>query len=291
MDYSKFDWNAAAKGVLNDLDKQKAPINQGVKVDLTKYFGLTLPDGVNSGERIFRILPLTPNDFDKFYEVIYFHSLKVGKRYAKLYDPAQDNERSPINDMYRAAMAGTSDDQKLAYRYKSKPYYIVRGIERGKESEGVKFWRFPSTDNGIMDKLKPIITRLSEKNPGDVLWRPDEGRDLIISLIRDKKGYIIATQVLPDDKSPLSADQQQAEAWINDPLTAKDIFKKKSVEYLTIVAKGGEPVWDNESKSFIAKAESGSVMYTTQKFAEPIDDMDDISASDAIHINTEDLPF
>jgi hypothetical protein len=41
-----------------------------------------------------------------------------------------------------------------------------------------------------------------------------------------------------------------------------DVFKKKSIEYLNIVAEGSEPIWDAEQKCFIAKVEDGVSTYT-----------------------------
>ena len=38
-------------------------------------------------------------------------------------------------------------------------------------------------------------------------------------------------------------------------MTWRDVWKKKPVEYLRIVAENGEPVWDAESKQFIAKVD------------------------------------
>jgi hypothetical protein len=59
MDYNKIDWNQAVQNTLADYEKAKTtkPNSERKEVDLSKYFTLTLPDKVNSGERIIRILP------------------------------------------------------------------------------------------------------------------------------------------------------------------------------------------------------------------------------------------
>jgi hypothetical protein len=168
MDYKNIDWNQAVQNTLADYEKAKTvrQSSERKEVDLSKYFTLALPEKVNSGERIFRVLPLDQNG--KWYEIGKFHNLKIGKNWSKLYDPAQDGEESPLNDMYKIYIAGDAEDKKIASSYKSREFYIVKGIERGKEHEGVKFWRFPKVNDGsgIMDKLIPLMNRLNDKNPG-----------------------------------------------------------------------------------------------------------------------------
>jgi hypothetical protein len=188
------------------------------------------------------------------------------------------------------------DERKLATTYKPKSYYIVRGIERGKEHEGIKFWRFSNTDDGIMEKIKPIIQRLNNKRSGDgAIWRPDAGRDLVITLNRDKRKYVIATSIIAEDASPLSDDNNTMNAWLNDTLTWRDIFKKKPVDYLRIVAEGGEPVWDSENKQFTAKVEitdSNEISQpaTTTSFVEELVPENEY-AEQPFSVSTDDLPF
>lgn len=299
MDYSKINWDAAVQNSLSDFEKSKNQSStQRGQVDLTKYFTLTLPDKVNKGEKIFRILPLTngtdQESLGKWYTEAKFHSLKIGNRWVKLYDPAQDGEASPLTELYHELMKGDKDSRELAKNYKPKSYYIIRGIERGKEHEGVKFWRFSNTDDGIIQKLIPIITRLNNKKSGEgAIWRPDIGRDLIITLSRDKRGYVIATSIIADDPSVLSEDPNQTNAWIGDTLTWKDIFRKKPLDYLNIIADGAEPIWDQEQNKFIPKVDSvtestGQSKGTYQDIPQTDDELINM---DPIEIDTDDLPF
>lgn len=298
MDYSKINWDDAVQNTLSDFEKSKNQSNTSRgQVDLTKYFTLTLPDKVNKGEKIFRILPLTNGtdleSLSTWYAEVKFHSLKIGNRWVKLYDPAQDNEESPLTELYYELNKGDKDSRELAKTYRPKSYYIVRGIERGKEHEGVKFWRFSNTDDGIMQKLIPIITRLNNKKSGDgAIWRPDSGRDLVITLSRDKRGYVIATSIIADDASPLSEDPEMINAWMGDSLTWKDIFRKKPLDYLNIIADGCEPIWDTTQNKFVPRVDSITDTPTPQKV-----DYNDISEDkstnnlEPIEIDTEDLPF
>ena len=267
IDYKKIDWSKAATDTLADYEKAKSKTTQTTQsssVDLTKYFTIALDEGAASGEKSVRILP-NQDDPTKWYKVGFFHNLKIGKRYTKLYDPAQDNEPSPLNDMYKFLMnTGDKEDKRLAVNYKSRQFFIVRVIERGKEHEGVKFWRFPAVQDGsgIMDKIAPLVKKYG------AFWNPFEGFDLTISMIRDKSrdskvGFTKVASIIPDRESKLSDDENQAVEWLGDPMAWTDVFKKKSVEYLTIVAEGSEPIWDAEQKCFIAKTEEGVSTYTS----------------------------
>jgi len=266
IDYKKIDWSKAATDTLADYEKAKSKTTQTTQsssVDLTKYFTIALDEGAQSGEKSVRILP-NQDDPTKWYKVGYFHNLKIGKRWTKLYDPSQDGEASPLNEMYKFLMKSEDkEERKLAIQYKSRQFFIVRVIERGKEHEGVKFWRFPAVQDGsgIMDKIAPLVKKYG------AFWNPFEGFDLTISMIRDKSkdskvGFTKVASIIPDRESKLSEDENQAVEWLGDPMAWTDVFKKKSVEYLNIVAEGSEPIWDAEQKCFIAKVEDGVSTYT-----------------------------
>jgi hypothetical protein len=266
IDYKKIDWSKAATDTLADYEKAKSKTTQTTQsssVDLTKYFTIALDEGAQSGEKSVRILP-NQDDPTKWYKVGYFHNLKIGKRWTKLYDPSQDGDASPLNEMYKFLLkAEDKEERRLANNYKSRQFFIVRVIERGKEHEGVKFWRFPAVQDGsgIMDKIAPLVKKYG------AFWNPFEGFDITISMIRDKSkdskvGFTKVASIIPDRESKLSEDENQAVEWLGDPMAWTDVFKKKSIEYLNIVAEGSEPIWDAEQKCFIAKVEDGVSTYT-----------------------------
>jgi hypothetical protein len=71
---------------------------------MKRYFTLLLGDKENSGQRRIRILPTT--DGSSVFKEAWFHELQVGGFYQKIYDPAgNDNEASPLNDVYNALKA------------------------------------------------------------------------------------------------------------------------------------------------------------------------------------------
>lgn len=320
MDYNNINWDEAVKKDLADYDKAKAEGYTGrSEIDLTKYFTLALPQGINTGERVFRILPLNMENPGVYYELVKFHNLKIGSKWSKLYDPAQDGDESPLNDVYQGltktagkTAAEIKEDKALAASYKSRDFYIVRGIERGKEHEGVKFWRFNKVGDGtgVMDKLAPLMRRLNDKKPGSgAIWRPDgEGRDIVITLVRDlAKKYTKVSQIMLDDPTVLSDDENVATAWLTDTTVWSDLFRKKPIEYLRLVAEGYEPVWDKEAKAFVAKKDEDGETHTspvetapyeepeTEPEAEIATEAETVVATEAtvehVTITADDLPF
>ena len=214
---------------------------------LKKYFTTVLPKGVKTQEKRIRILP-TKDGSSPFVEV-YFHEIQVDGQWIKLFDPAQEGKRSPLNEVYEVLRStGLDEDKELAKTYRSRKFYVVKVIDRENEQDGVKFWRFKhnTKSEGVLDKIFPIF-----KNKGDIT-DPENGRDLILTLTLNKspngKEYTIINSVIPDDKEPLHKDKKIAEEWINDELIWSDVYSKKPEDYLEIVAKGEVPKWDNDNK-------------------------------------------
>ena len=82
-----------------------------------------------------------------------------------------------------------------------------------------------------------------------------EGRDIIITTNRNDKGWSVVSSIMTDDVTILTTDKNSAEAWFNNEETFKDVYAKKSLEYLEIVAKNLSPVWDSELSKYVAEEE------------------------------------
>jgi len=255
---------------------------------MKKYFALILDDKSNSGTRRVRILP-TQDGSSPFQEA-WYHEIQVGGKWQKFYDPAKnDNERSPLNEVYEELMStGKESDKELAKQYKSRKFYIVKVVDRDNEADGVKFWRFKHNykNEGILDKIIPIW-----RNKGDIT-DPDKGRDLIIELSKQKtpKGavYTTVSTIMYDDPAPIHEDKATMDAWVNDELTWQDVYSKKPVEYLEAIARGEVPRWDSEKGGYVygndeegTEVLGGSGSSTNSNYKDPQVD----SAPD------EDLPF
>jgi hypothetical protein len=109
---------------------------------MKKYFALILGEKEKSGQRRVRILPT--HDGSSPFKEAWYHEIQVGGQWQKFYDPGKnDNERSPLNEVYEELMStGKESDKELAKQYKSRKFYIVKVIDRDNEADGPKFWRF-----------------------------------------------------------------------------------------------------------------------------------------------------
>jgi hypothetical protein len=218
---------------------------------MKKYFAAILKDNEKQGQRTIRILPTT--DGSSPFKEVWFHEINVDGKWQKFYDPGKnDNERSPLNEVYDELMStGRESDKQLATQYKARKFYIVKVIDRDHEEDGVKFWRFKHNykQEGILDKIIPIW-----KAKGDVT-DSDTGRDLILELTKAKtpKGatYTVIQTVMYDDPAPTHEDAEQSSTWINNELTWEDVYSKKPVEYLESIARGETPRWDTDAGKYI----------------------------------------
>ncbi len=139
---------------------------------------------------------------------------------------------------------------KEGYSNESKIAYVVRCIERGKEEEGVKFWRFNQHDDkkGIFDTLYGFCKTYA--NRGVNIFDYENGYDIIVTLNKSSDGKTVIN-LMPDVlPSPLSTDENQKNLWLNDTKDWRDMYRAKSYDYLKIVADGETPVWDKDIKGW-----------------------------------------
>jgi hypothetical protein len=250
---------------------------------LKRYFTTVLPKGSKGEERRIRILP-TKDGSSPFVEVK-FHEVQVDGKWVKLYDPAQEGKRSPLNEVCEGLMmSGVDSDKELARTYRSRKFYIVKVIDRDHEADGVKFWRFKHNHkgDGVIDKIFPIF-----RNKGDVT-NPENGRDLILSLALTKAGtgkeYTVINSVLNDDPSALHTDADVAKTWLDDELTWSDVYSKKGEDYLEMVARGEVPRWDSTSNKWVSNLTTEETIGAPKSSTPVVDPQDDADVDG-------DLPF
>jgi hypothetical protein len=256
---------------------------------MKKYFALILGDKEKSGQRKIRILP-TQDGSSPFKEA-WYHEIQVGGQWQKFYDPGKnDNERSPLNEVYEELMStGKESDKELAKQYKSRKFYIVKVIDRDHEEDGPKFWRFKHNykNDGILDKIIPIW-----RNKGDVT-DPEKGRDLIIELTKSKtnagKDYTSVSTIMYEDQGPVHAEATQSKAWVEDELTWLDVYSKKPVDYLEAIARGETPKWDNDKGGYVYGNDTEST--TSMGGSKKVETKTDIVDSQANDEVDSDLPF
>ena len=254
---------------------------------MKKYFAAILKDNEKQAQKRIRILP-TPDGSSPFKEV-WFHEILVDGKWQKFYDPGKnDNEKSPLSEVYDELMStGKESDKELAKQYKPRKFYIVKVIDRDNEQDGPKFWRFKHNykQEGIFDKIIPIY-----KAKGDVA-DAEKGRDLILELTKAKtpKGafYTVIQTVMYDDPSSVHEDEDTMSSWIEDELTWEDVYSKKPVEYLESIARGETPRWDSDAGKYIySNDEESSVSIGGNK--KSISQVEDPQVNDEVD---EELPF
>ena len=266
----------------NSLDSVLAQYEQASKRGSTssmsqedrmkKYFAAILKDNEKQGQKRLRILP-TKDGSSPFKEV-WFHEVQVDGKWVKLYDPGKnDNERSPLSEVYEELMStGKDSDKELAKQYKPRKFYIVKVIDRDNEKDGVKFWRFKHNykNEGILDKIIPIF-----RAKGDVT-DSDKGRDIILEMAKAKtpKGatYTVIQTIMYDDPCPVHSDKDTMKSWVEDELTWEDVYSKKPVEYLEAIARGETPRWDSEKGGYVyGNSDSSEESFggKSQKYSDP----------------------
>ena len=232
--------------------------------DFSKYFAVRLEDGVNDGESTIRIMPPKSGvhpvnkEGDTPFDEGHWHSIKVGGKWRKIYcRKHNDGEHCPLCEMSDELFkswkeTGNDTDKDLAKQYSARKFYLTRIINRDKEEDGVKFWRFPHNykGEGILDKIIPIFTK-----KGDVT-DPREGRDINIIMGRDNKGYTKVTSIMSEDPDVLTDPKStKAKEWMSDETSWKDVYRAQPTDYVQLIADGETPVWDKNLEKFIAKGD------------------------------------
>ena len=72
------------------------------------------------------------------------------------------------------------------------------------------------------------------------------------STATEQPSKIVIAEVAGDDSI---VDKDKANEWFNNEETFKDVYAKKTPEYLEIVAKNLSPVWDSELAKYVAEEE------------------------------------
>jgi len=227
---------------------------------------------VTTGKKQIRILPSTDADGNSVspFKTMFVHSVQVDGKWSKLPCPkANHGKECPFCQAREQLFSKVeidengkevlktdeqlASDKEIAKKYYVKKMWVIKVIDRALEEEGVKFYRFwdnankQGTYNKIMDvyDLKGLISSPNE----------DSGRDIVTMIGRSDKGHPTVTSVQAEDKSPLSEDPEKMAKWLADDREWTDVYSEKSFDYLAIIVKGGNPVWDKETNGFIDKAD------------------------------------
>ncbi len=272
------DWKEASEG----------GSRRGSNFSEKNYLNVRLDKGENEKKLRIRLLPMDPKGGSPFVHV-HFHNVEVnkdlvsaGQKPFKSFiclnpsrNPDIDHEKygnkCPFCEQnkiaFEMAQKAESPVEKKALIEKSlanktKESIIVRCIERGKEDEGVKFWKFnlkfDNTDpyHKILELTK---TRAEEgKEAGQEINILDlyTGRDLNLTVKKGNTENQTVIDIIESSVStPVSSDPEQLKAWLNDGKRWQDVFTPKPYEYLCLIQDGKYPWYDRELGKWVDKAD------------------------------------
>ena len=164
-------------------------------------------------------------------------------------------KKENMNDAQLKIKAKNDEIYKEAIKWEAKKFYIIRGIDKGIEKDGVKFFRFKSNfkNQGTLDKLLPILQLYTEKHQKS-FCDPQFGTNLDIIMVDSEFNghvYKAISAISAGEPSKLHSDPIVMRQWLDDDITWRDVFKPKSApnitpyEYLEMVATGNSPYWDD----------------------------------------------
>lgn len=298
--------------------------------DAKNYLNTRLSDGETEKTLTIRLLPMDLETGNPFV-VIHTHNVKVPqtmvkpgekpyKTYICLSKTANiDHERfgndCPFCEMnkkaYNESVKQTDPVMKKNYQdislaNLSRETVVCRCIERGKEEEGVKFWKFnirnDKTDpyNQILKLVNLRKENAERKGKVENILDIYNGRDLSITIT---EGITSAPTIVDDsDRTPLSENEELMRQWIYDAKKWQDVFTCKPYEYLNLVAQMKTPWFDRANGVWVDKDEFEG---KNKKMTEGVDAeieaakhaVAEVSESPAqsfassLEINDDDMPF
>lgn len=266
-----------------------------VVFDTKNYLNVKLGEGETTKTIRVRLLPF-PETKSPFLH-IHMHTLKVpaeiSKSGWKSYVCLEKTEgldeslgrKCPFCDVAKSAfrdMKNEPDPEKkqiLKERGKqniAKEVVVMRCIERGKEDEGVKFWKvnvhqtkddpynliYTLWETRKAEWLADPENKDKDRKESNILSINDYGYDLTITIKKkaeldqrsgktvEKTSYQITDAKKP---SPLSTDPEQAKSWVCDPKKWFEVFVPKPYDYLALVMQGKLPWFDRATGKWVSR--------------------------------------
>lgn len=303
--------------------------------DEKNYLNIRLSDNQTTKELKYRLLPIDGESNTPFKK-IHVHTVKVPKEVSpsgwKSYICIEKTEgidrniygsKCPFCEMNREAYKKFSEatEPTIKERWKKisldnipKEACIVRGIERGAEEDGPKFWKFnirkDKTDpkGQIMELYKTRLEESREEGLEDEnILDINTGKDLkiTISLASDNNQGENRTSVKIVDygkNKPLSTDVNQMLEWVNDSKKWSDVFTIKPYDYLSIILEGEIPFYDKTLNKWVKKMDKlkeqeNQINDINQKIAEAEamviinDNVDATMSAPVMDATSDELPF
>lgn len=321
----------------DELDSKK--VYKKVNFDTKNYLDTKLNSKEVTKTITIRLLPFTPEGGSPFHS-IHTHGIKVNpeliqgggkpyKSYVCCKNTTELHEKHgnkcaicDANEKFKSLSKTAESEEKkkmysdLDFQTKKSETWIVRCIERGKEDEGVKFWKFNHSkkNDGIYDKLFNLFKIRNDEavNDGEKegynIFDLYKGKDLVLTLTKSTDGKISIGVTDAGRPSILSKDPEKITEWVNDEKQWTDVYGIKTYDYLQVVLTGEVPYFDQNLKTFVAKKDieqkNKEVAEKTEqeiideavkmREASTKDDLDDVETVDFSGESTnkgDDLPF
>lgn len=268
--------------------------------DVKNYFSTNIDKNQKEVTKEIRILVYDQEKFEQkgqFWGEFHGHKIQMPDGEWKTFPclKHEEGENCPFCEMEEALKStGLDSDKKRAYKeFAPRKMYILKVIERGKEHEGVKFWRFNHArdKSGTLDKIMGAIKAVKHD-----VTNPETGRDLIVNIVRNQFNTpVVQSITYPLESTKLSDNAEEMAKWLNDTRTWRDVYSIKNFEYLDIVVMGKTPIWSKEQNKFVAKEDM--VPKNTNNSAEDNDDSELIIGNPQVtapvtntSINTQSAP-
>lgn len=276
--------NITMEAMDDEFNSSKTQVKQKDNFfDEKNYLNIRLDNDQTSKELKIRLLPIDGKSQTPFKK-IHVHTVKVSKEVSasgwKSYiclekteglDTEKFGKKCPFCELNREAYKNfteaTDDIEKKRWRDLSlsnvaKEACIVRCIERGAESDGPKFWKFnirkDNTDpkGQIMELYKTRLEEsrdegLDDENILDIRT----GKDLKVTISPAAENRTSVKVVDYGKNKPLSLDEEQMIAWVNDPKSWSDVFVAKPYDYLRIILDGQVPFYDKRLNKWVTKVD------------------------------------
>lgn len=265
------------------IDGQKTEKKKASAFDAKNYLNTRLSDGETEKTITIRLLPMDLNTGSPFV-VVHTHNVKVpqslvknGEKPYKTYiclaknsdiDHDKFGYKCPFCEINKQAYNESIKEtdplkvknlQEISIANLSRESIICRCIERGKEDEGVKFWKFnirnDKTDpyNQILNLVNLRKAAAEKKGKVENILDIYNGRDLTITIT---EGITSAPTIVDDiDRSPLSENEEEMQKWIYDEKKWTDVFTCKPYEYLSLVSQMKTPWFDRANNIWVDKDE------------------------------------
>lgn len=261
--------------------------------DLKNYLNIKLGKDESMKKIVIRLLPISKDNMTNFVEV-YTHMVKIDGKWKSFIclekteqiDHEKLGNKCPfceLNQQFWVEWRNADNEtKKKVYQTKANEYQanqsiICRLIERGKEEDGPKFWKFnvSKKGDGPMDAIQDLA--MSRAENGIDIFDLENGYDLEITVKKQKKSngdeQTIISSIFDKVKRPLSENKEIFDSWVNDEKEWNDVFTAKPYEYMDLMLNNKTPWFDKQTQKWIEKPSNQIIPTNTGQSTNKEDDV------------------